>query len=175
MNWVDVGILSILGVSIVVGFFRGAIKSVFSFIGVVVGFIVATRESGAVGMVLAKWMPDNVAAVAGFVFVFLGIAIVFGLIGWLLRELMVKIFLGWFDRTLGAILGFVRAAVLLGVMALVVESLGAVPETRKAVTYPFALLSGKLLLKMIPEETLERLRWEKLVDKLRSFDATDVI
>ena len=162
MNWVDWVILGIVGASVIAGLFRGAIRTLFGFAGVIVGFLVASRESGAVGMVLANWMREEVAAVLGFVLVFAGIAIVFALTGWLLRTFLVKIFLGWVDRTLGLFLGFVKAAVIVGVLALAAEATGLVPERRDSVTYPWALEAGRILLRWIPEDTVHRLRLDDI-------------
>lgn len=166
MNWIDLVILGILGVNVVAGLFRGAVRTVLGFAGVIFGFIVASRESGAVGLVLAKWMREDLAAVLGFVFVFAGIAIVFGLAGWLLRTFLVKIFLGWVDRSLGVLLGIVKAAIIVGVMALAVEAVGLLPARHESVTYPYALEAGRILLRWIPENTIHRLHLDGLRDRV---------
>jgi membrane protein required for colicin V production len=166
MNWIDATILGVTAISVAGGVFRGALKTIFSFAGVLIGFVAACRESGAVGVVLERWLPQSVAAVSGFVFVFLGIATVFQLTGWLARKLLANLSLGWVDRGLGAGVGVLRAALLLGVLALVAEGLGPPRASREARTYPYALEAGRVLVRMIPEETLERLNWEALKKKL---------
>ena len=99
---------------------------------------------GAVGMVLERVMPDHWAAAIGFLFVFLGIAVVFSLTGWLLRKLLQGLSLGWLDQLLGAFVGLLRAAILVGGLALVVEGLGSFGAATNATTYPYALESGRL-------------------------------
>lgn len=161
MAWVDVIILGIAGTSILFGLFRGAIRTVFSIVGVVVGFLVATRESGAVGVVLSNWMPERTAAVVGFLFVFLGIAVVFALVAWLLRKLLEGLALTWIDRLAGGIFGFLRGALIVGVFALVLEALEVkVPDD--SISYPWALGVGEWLLEIVPEDTLDRLDWGRL-------------
>ena len=90
----------------------------------------------------------------------------FTLTGWLLRKLLQGLFLGWIDRLAGAALGFVQAAVALGVLALISEGYGAFPAARASVTYPYAVDAGRVLLEIIPEDTLERLRWDELKERL---------
>jgi membrane protein required for colicin V production len=162
VNWVDWVILAVAGAAVFGGLVRGAVRAVLSLAGVVVGFLVASQESGAVGMVIERWMPDPAAAVVGFVFVFLGIAVVFALVGWLLRRVLDGLQLGWADRILGAGFGFLQAGVALGVAALVVEGFGSFPAARDSRMYPYALQSGRFLLNAIPDDTLERLRWDEL-------------
>lgn len=161
MAWVDVIILGITGASILFGLVRGAIRTVFSIVGVVVGFLIATRESGAVGEVLSNWMPERAAAVTGFLFVFLGIAIVFALVAWLLRKLLEGLSLTWIDRLAGGAFGFLRGALIVGVFALVLEALEVrVPDG--SVSYPWALGVGQWLLEIVPADTLDRLDWDRL-------------
>ena len=61
MNWVDWIILAVVAASVLAGLLKGALRTVVSIVGLVVGFVAATRESGAVGMVLARWMPEPAA------------------------------------------------------------------------------------------------------------------
>jgi len=159
--WVDVIILGVAGTSILFGLVRGAIRTVFSIVGVVVGFLIATRESGAVGVVLSNWMPERTAAVTGFLFVFLGIAIVFALVAWLLRKLLEGLSLSWIDRIAGAAFGFLRGALIVGVVALVFEAL-EVDVPTGSVAYGFARSVGEKLLQVVPQDALERLDWDSL-------------
>lgn len=166
MNWVDWIILGVVGIAVFAGIRRGAVRTVFALAGVVVGFLVASRESGAVGMVLERWLPEAVSAAVGFVVVFLGVTVAFSLAAWLFRKVLEGLMLGWADRLLGAGLGLLQAAVVLGVAALVVEGFGSFDAARDSRTYPFALRSGRILLGLIPPETLERLDWDKLRERL---------
>ncbi len=162
MNWVDWIIFGITGTSVLAGLSRGAVRTVFSIVGLVVGFVIAVRESGALGMVLAEWIPERAAPAVGFVLIFLGIALAFTLTAWLLRKVMKGLSLSWLDRLLGGGLGFLRAAAILGILALAVEGSGPLPATSRSITFPYALEAGRILLNLIPEETLERLDWTSL-------------
>jgi membrane protein required for colicin V production len=166
MNWVDWIILAVLAASVIAGLFKGLIRTVFSLAGVIVGFVAASRESGGVAAVCENWMRPEAAQVCGFVAVFLGVVIVFALAAWLLRKILEGLSLKWLDRLLGAGIGFVRAALILGVAALVVESAGSVGAVRQSVTYPYALEAGRLLLNFVPESTLDRLDWKAVRDRV---------
>lgn len=162
MNWVDFVILGIVGASLLAGLYRGAVKSVFSLVGIIVGFVAATRESGAVGIVLTRWMPDAAAAAVGFVLVFLGISLAFTLAARLLRKVLDGLSLGWLDRLAGVALGLIRGAVIVGVLALAVEGLGGFDAARTSPSYGVSLQTGGVLLEFIPSATRDRLDWERL-------------
>lgn len=166
MNWVDLLILGTVTIAVVAGLFRGAVRTVFSAAGIVAGFLVASRESGAVGVLLERIVRPELAAVLGFVAVFFGIAVAFTLVGVLFRKVLSGLMLGWLDRLAGAALGLLQAAVALGVLALVIEGFGSFPAAGRSVTYPYALQAGAVLLRVIPEDTLARLHWDRLRDRL---------
>ncbi|MEZ5063769.1 MAG: CvpA family protein [bacterium] len=163
MVWIDLIVLAVVAVSVFAGFMRGAIRTVVSIVGVVVAFLVASRESGAVGTVLAGFLPDRIAPIAGFLVVFFGISIVFALGSWLMRKVLEGLSLSWLDRIGGGVLGLARAGVIVGVLALAAQSIG-VPEPKESITYPWALRAGRLLLQIVPPDTLRRLDWERLKD-----------
>jgi membrane protein required for colicin V production len=175
VNWVDFVIVGATAASVIAGLARGALRTIFSVAGVVIGFVVASRESGAVGLLLGRWMREDLAQVTGFVLTFFGIALAFVLIGWLLRALVTGLLLGWVDRLAGGALGFFQAAVALGVLALVIESQGGFPAAHRSATYPYALEAGRMLLRAVPAETEARLHWDRLKSRLESGAASRII
>jgi membrane protein required for colicin V production len=179
VNWLDWILLAIVVGSVLAGLLRGAVRTVFSLAGLIVGFLVASRESGALALILERWMATRVAAAVGFVLVFLGIGLAFALAAWLLRSALEKMSLTWLDRAAGAALGLLRGLVIVGVLVLAIEGLGGIAASRASVTYPFALRAGWALLRAVPTETRERLRWERLEQripqKLRALEEEDEI
>lgn len=166
MNWLDLILLAIVGSSVFSGLMKGAVRTVFSLAGLVVGFLVASRESGALALILERWMTTKLAAAVGFVLVFLGIGLAFALAAWLLRNALEKLSLSWLDRAAGAALGLLRGLVIVGVLALAIEGLGGFGATRSSATYRYALRAGWMLLRAVPAETRERLRWESLEQRI---------
>ena len=180
MNWLDVVLGAVVLASVVTGFLKGAIRTVFSLAGLAVGFFIASRESGALGIVLSSWMSPRVAGAVAFVIVFLGIGLVFALAAYLLRTVIEKLSLTWLDRLAGGALGLLRGVIIIGVLALAIEGLGGLRATRTATTYPYALRSGLVLLKLVPAEAKRRLQWEalerRIPEKLEALrDAKDVV
>ncbi len=166
MNWVDWILIAIVGASFLAGLWRGAVRTVFSLAGLAVGFWLAAKESGALALILERWMSPSVAAAVAFLFVFLGVGVVAALAGWLLRKALEKMAMSWVDRLAGAAFGLARGLAIVGVLALAVEGVGGFGATRASVTYPWALRSGAVLLGLIPEGARERLHWDELKQRI---------
>ena len=180
MNWLDGVLVAMVVASVVTGLLKGAVRVVFSLGGLALGFFLAPRESGALAIVLGRWMSPRVAGVMAFVFIFLAIGLVFGLVAYLLRTALEKLSLTWLDRLAGGALGLLRGVVIVGVLALAIEGLGGLRASRTAKTYPYALRAGWVLLQMIPDEAKRRLDWESLErripEKLQALrEAKDVV
>jgi membrane protein required for colicin V production len=158
VNWVDGVILAVAVVSVIAGLFDGFLKTVLSFIGVLAAFFLSPRLAVPIGEFLDRWLDPKIAHIAGFVGAFALVLVVFGLITWLLRKSLEKLSLSWIDRLLGGVLGLVRAAAVLGILAMLADLAGGFGAARASKTYPLALHCGKTLVQLIPEDAKERLR-----------------
>ncbi len=113
MAVLDGVLLGILVVSMLLGAWRGLVFELFSLVGWVVGFFVARLFAEDV----AAWLPLD-----GFVLAFVLIVFAWGLLSALAKQLVEFVGLRPVDRTLGAVFGVLRAAVLILVLAVVVVS-----------------------------------------------------
>jgi membrane protein required for colicin V production len=154
VDWV---IIATAAFSVLAGFLDGFVRTVLSLISVLVAFVVASRYSEGAAQFLIKWMQPGLAGPLGFILVFVAVLIVFALLGVLLRQTLEKLSLSGLDRLMGAVLGFARAAVILGLLALVINNFGTFQATGASKTFPYALTSGRILLQLIPEEAKKRL------------------
>lgn len=123
MAILDGVLLGILLVSMLLGAWRGLVFELFSLVGWVAGFFVARLFAQDV----AAWLPlDGFDATVqygvGFVLTFVLAVFVWGLISALAKKLIEAAGLRPVDRTLGAVFGLLRAAVLIVVLGVVVVS-----------------------------------------------------
>jgi membrane protein required for colicin V production len=119
LDWV---FLAVLAASFVLGAWRGLVYEVLSVISWVAAFVVAQWLAPDA----AAWLPVDRAPEAGryavgFVAVFLAVVFTGGLLAWLTKKLVDSVGLRPIDRTLGAGFGLIRGAVLLLVLAIVVN------------------------------------------------------
>ena len=119
LDWVFAGVLLI---SLLIGAWRGLVYEVLSVFAWIAAFFVAQWLAPDA----AAWLPMGRAAeplryAAGFAVVFIAVVFSGALVAWLLKKLMESVGLRPVDRTLGAIFGLVRGAVLLLAFAVVVN------------------------------------------------------
>lgn len=121
IGWIDAALLAVLAVSIVVGLWRGFVFEVLS----LAGWIVAWFAAQWLAADAAPWLPIGSPGsapnhAAAFVVVFFAILLAWSLGARLVRALLHATPLSLADRALGAGFGFLRGAVLLLALAVVV-------------------------------------------------------
>lgn len=122
MDAVDWILLAVLGVSVLLGIWRGLVREVLSLAGWVAGFWIAQAWAPEA----AAWLPLQGASemlryLAGFISVFLVVLIASVLLGWVISKLVSAVGLGVVDRLLGGVFGGLRGVVLLLTLTVVVS------------------------------------------------------
>ena len=114
-DWI---LVVIVVVSTLMAFYKGLIRVLLSLGGVVVGIIIASWNYILLADALHRWISSfEVAEIIGFLVIFFLVVIAIAWIAKLLRSAVKAIGLGFLDRLLGGVVGFVRG-VLLGVVLL---------------------------------------------------------
>lgn len=114
--------VAVLAASFLLGAWRGLVYEVLSVISWIAAFV------------LAQWFAPQVAArlpmggtaealryASGFLLIFMGVVFAGGLLAWITRKLVQAVGLRPIDRTLGALFGLLRGAVLLLAAAVIVN------------------------------------------------------
>jgi len=119
IDWI---LLAAMGLSLLMGVWRGLVREVLSLLGWVVAFVVAPMEAARV----AQWLPmqgssEVLRYAAGFVVVFVSVLVLSGIVAWVLRKFVSAVGLGLLDRLLGALFGVIRGVVLLLAVTVVVR------------------------------------------------------
>jgi len=127
-NPIDLFILGALLISLVLGFWKGFIRSLTALAGLVLGVAAALKYHAVVGSYLGKIssLDPLISTILSMILIFIGVQVVFVLIRRLLDALIDLTRLGWLDRILGAAMGICAGGVL--VAATVQAVLVAVPE-----------------------------------------------
>ena len=161
MAWFDYGVLSVLGVSLLLGALRGLMREMVSLAGWIAAFVLATAFSGIVAVQMPESLGPLLSGLLSFLLIFIGVLLVSGMVGLVLSLLVRAVGLGFLDRLLGAAFGVVRgvAIVLLAVLLAGLTPLPREPFWRQAVlSGPFetvALALGPHL----PEGVAQRLKY----------------
>lgn len=119
LDWIFVAVL--LG-SLLLGAWRGFVSEVMSVLNWLLAFVVAQWLGQDVGQRLPMGeMSDVLRFAAGFVLVFVLVALSGGLLVWMLTRLVASSGLKRVDRALGAGFGVVRGVIVLMAVTVVVE------------------------------------------------------
>jgi len=117
MNWVDWIILSILGLSVLIGLFRGLISEL---LGLVI-WATAFWASWAFGPAVAAWLGQYLSMptarmVIGYGGVLMGVLIIGAIIRAIISRILWRTGLSGMDRMLGMVFGFARGALIVAFM-----------------------------------------------------------
>lgn len=137
MTVFDYVAIAIIGLSILLGVVRGAIKEVFAIAGWVVAFLAAKTLSLPVAHMLEGTISNSsMRLVAAFLIVFIVALIAMGIVGLLVTMAVKKIGLGPVDRLLGLVLGGARGILIMLILVMVggLTALPNQPEWRNALT-----------------------------------------
>ncbi|SFF06309.1 CvpA family protein [Nitrosomonas sp. Nm166] len=120
MTAFDYVVFSIFIVSIVLSIIRGFIREALSMVGWIVAFIIA----GAYASYFEQFIPAEIAGETlrfsiAFVLAFLSVLLMTALVTMLLTTFIKGIGLGFIDRLLGSVFGFLRALIIVTLIVLI--------------------------------------------------------
>jgi membrane protein required for colicin V production len=139
---------------------QGFFYELFSFAGVIVGFVIAAWQYPRVaGFYLHYVNSEWVAELAGFITLFVVVVLLGGVAGKTARWAVEGIGLRWFDRLLGGAFGFLKGVVICTVVVIALAAFSPtspwIGESRIA---PFLLVTGRTLIWAAPAELRQRFR-----------------
>lgn len=113
MTVFDYVVLGVLGLSLLLGTWRGFVGELLALVAWVVAFFAAREGAVIVAPMLTNVVADAMLrSAAAFVLVFVAVLVLVSLVRLMLRELLRAIGLGILDRMLGAVFGILRGVVL---------------------------------------------------------------
>jgi len=115
MNLLDLGIIILLGLIAVRGFFRGLFQELAVLVGVVGGLVVAAHTYLRLASLLQPWITDpQPARWVAFAVVFVAVYWLTRLAAHFIQRLLYHLYLDFFDRLLGGVFGLAKGALLVG-------------------------------------------------------------
>ncbi len=119
MTVFDYIVLTILGLSILIGVMRGLLREVLSIAGWVAAFLVAKFYTAQLSPLLPQAISsDSLRYMAAFIILFLATLIITSLLAMALSQVFKATGLGWIDRIFGAVFGVVRGLMIVGVFVM---------------------------------------------------------
>ena len=164
MTAFDYVVSGIFLVSIVLSIIRGFVREALSVAGWVVAFIVA----GAYASFFEKFLPVEITGETlrisiAFVLAFLSVLLITALATMSLSVLIKGIGLGFIDRLLGSVFGFIRALVIVMLLVLI-AGLTTIPNQvfwqQAALSRPLEAIAMQVL-PWLPNDLSKRISYEK--------------
>lgn len=151
MNILDIVLIVALVGSALAGLYIGIIKAALSLVGIIVGVFLAGQFYEPLAELLT-FMPEDVANIAAFVLILVGVVVVAGLVARLLKLALKMVLLGWVDKVGGAVVGFLAGAIIWSIiLATWVQFFGSDLVT-DSVLAEVLLDKFPLVLALLPEE-----------------------
>lgn len=127
MNYIDITIIIILGVSALRGFVNGLIIEIASLAALIFGIWGAIKLSGVTAAKLYEYfdMDGKYIGIISFIITFILIVIIIHFIGMLIDRLMKAVSLGFLMKLLGIVFGLLKTTLILSVFFVVLNSIDA--------------------------------------------------
>ena len=115
MNLLDLGIIILLGLITVRGYYRGLFQELAVLVGVVGGVVAAAHTYLRLAGLLQPWITDpNHARWIAFAVVFVAVYWLIRLVAHFLQQVLYHLYLDFFDRLLGGFFALAKGALLVG-------------------------------------------------------------
>lgn len=154
MNIADVIILVVLLVSVIQAVVSGFFQEAFGIAGLVFGYLIAAWQYRRLAGHFARYISSPwLGEIVAFLAIFLGVMVLAGVLGRIVRWMVKEAGLSGVDRFLGGILGLVRGCLL---VAIVLVSMTAFTPTSRwlqgSLFAPYFLVVGRAAIWVAPSE-----------------------
>jgi membrane protein required for colicin V production len=164
MTGFDYAVLAVLGLSAVIGIWRGLLREVFALAAWIAATVAAVLFAGeAAALLPANFATPLVRSVIAVAVLFVAVLMAVSLGGLLASRLARAVGLSLADRTLGAVFGVARGALILLVLVLAagLTALPGEPFWRHAKLSAPLETAAIAVKPYLPREVAERVRFER--------------
>ena len=162
MNWIDLVLIMVLGLSVITGLAAGFARVGIGFIAAILGIFIGFWSYGVVGAYVLDYVSSRqMANLIGFFVIFFGVVILGAIVGRVLARFMKWAGLSWFDRLLGGAFGVVRGFIVCAAIATVLLAFAPSPPPRSVVDsklLPYVVDVAGVLAAMTPHDIKDAFR-----------------
>ena len=161
MNLLDVGVIAILILVTLRGYFRGLFQELAVLAGLV-GGLLAASHTYLLAATLILPLINNIYWAQGLAFAVVLVAVYWGVrvLAYLMQRLLYHLYLDVLDRLLGAVLAFIKGCLILGLAFLLLgvvlpKNSHLIKESR---AHPLLVNFAKTSLELLPADFKQRAR-----------------
>jgi|WetSurMetagenome_2_1015567.scaffolds.fasta_scaffold00205_30 membrane protein required for colicin V production len=166
MNTLDIIILAVLCVMTGYGIWKGLIKQVFSIVGIIAGYVVATRYYVSFAAYL-NFSDSNIGKVVAFIILFILCVILFTALAFIVNKFFKLPGLGFINSLFGGVIGFLKGFLIVVVAVIVLTFMLPADNTilGKSVTLPYIHKGMIIAGNMIPRDI--KAEYNKKVESIK--------
>jgi membrane protein required for colicin V production len=176
MSLLDIIAIAVITFFVLKGIFRGFIREIASFVGIVMGVWMAyVFYPQMAGYLKAHHVPSGpYLSVLSFLVILALVVLLCNLLGWLFRLLLSKTVSGWADRLFGAGFAAVKGGLIIyvAVILLTIELPAQTPLLTESRTAQWVISSSQTLFHFVSPEHYEA--WKKKISQ-KAEEITEVI
>ncbi|MEO0075938.1 MAG: CvpA family protein [candidate division WOR-3 bacterium] len=121
---IDIVIAIILVIAIITGIIKGLVKEIAVIAGLILGLYIASQKYLALERYLFHSNPVSTTyKVISFIIIFVIVLVIVLLLGLLLKKVIQLIMLGWLDKILGGIFGFVKGLIIIWLLLMFITTI----------------------------------------------------
>lgn len=173
MNLLDLGILILLGLVTIRGYYRGLFAEMAVLVGLVGGVLAAAHTYPKLAQLMAPWITQpEYARIIAFVVILL---VVYWLTYWVahaLQRLLYHLYLDFFERLLGALFALAKGTLLIGFGLIILATLlpGDSRLFKESKTAPQLIHISRQALGLLPPDFKKRLQkdlqqWQQKLER----------
>lgn len=155
MVWIDIVILTIIGVSVIISIVRGFVKEAMSLIVWIAAFWISLTFAARLSVELQRWIADQTAQrIAAYALLFVATLIVGALVNYVINQLVKKTGLSGTDRMIGMFFGLGRGIIIVSVLLLLANytSIPQDPVWKESKMISHIQPAVKALVNVLPDE-----------------------
>jgi membrane protein required for colicin V production len=151
VNSLDIVFVVVLAIATGIGVWKGIIRMALTLAGLILGIFLAGRFYVPFSERLTLISSPTGAKIAAFLIIFIGIMVLAALLARLLEKATSAVMLGWVNRLVGGIIGFLVGAFFLGaIIAVWVKYIGVSEAMKSSRVAPFLLYYFPRVLAILP-------------------------
>jgi len=129
MNWLDIAILSVIGLSALISLVRGFAKEALSLIIWCGAFFIASQYYAKLAVYFTNIKDDMVRNGAAIAALFVATLVVGAIVNYVISQLVQKTGLSGTDRILGVVFGALRGVLIVAAALFFVDAFTALPDS----------------------------------------------
>jgi membrane protein required for colicin V production len=161
MNLLDLGIIVILLLIGLRGFYRGLLQEISVIVGLVAGLIIAAQYYLNLARLVSQWVHTPMySRIISFLVIFVLSYWLIRIAGHLLARFVSFIYLGSLDRVLGGAFGVLKGGVILGFILTVITLMVSKDSTllQESMATPYLKSMYNQTLRLLPEEFKQQVK-----------------